>query len=527
MRKPRPAYTMQQRDKEPPRHCGTVWLVGAGPGDPGLITVRGLECIRQAGVIVYDFLANPVLLEETAPNCERICAGKRRGRHTMPQKALNELLANKARAGNNVCRLKGGDPFVFGRGGEEAAFLAALGIPFEVVPGVTSAVAAPAYAGIPLTHRGIANAFHVITGHNAEEAQSPAGHNPGRFGGSLVFLMAVGQLDPLRHRLIDAGYPGHTPVAIVANGTLPTQRTILGTLRDIAQLALEAKIEPPAVVVVGDAVALSEKLAWFEKRPLFGKTLLVTSAADKAAELSAALIHLGAHVLTAPLIRIEPLSESLEMRRAARTATDFDWFVFTSSHGVEAFAQTLQIDGLDARAFGQTRIGSVGLSTSNALRKMGLTPDLIPDRHTVAGLLEAFVPHDLRGQRMLLPRSEIASPELSEGLAGQGAHVTGLTAYRTHIEQGFPPGVRETLERRRFDLAAFTSASAVQGYVSAMEDLCLPLDTVPAAAIGPVTRVALEKASIPVAITAEESTLAGLAHAIERRFAIEAGERTL
>lgn len=504
---------------------GKVWLVGAGPGDPGLITVKGLDCLHTAAVVVYDFLANPVLLEQAPPDCERICVGKRAGRHTLDQSAINQLLAGKAREGKNVCRLKGGDPFVFGRGGEEAAFLAAQGIPFEVVPGVTSAIAAPACAGIPLTHRGVANAFRVITGHEAAGEPIETDRSWANPNETLVFLMALKNIAGLCQRLIAAGRPPNTPAAVIASGTLPSQRTLLATLATLPLETHDAGIRAPALVVVGKAAALREHCAWFEKRPLFGHRILLTCAPDKTVRLATLLEAFGAEVVQAPMIRIEALGDSAPMREAVHNAASCHWCIFTSTNGVAAFAQALALEDLDARAFGQCRIAAVGPATADSLRILGLRADLVSSDSAGHSLLDGLVKEgSIQGQQVLWPRSEIARPHLADGLRAHNAVVREVPAYRTHIGGTLQPEVRAALEEGRVSLTVFTSPSAVQGFSRALASTPGPLPALRAAAIGPVTRQALEQAAIPIALTAETSTLPSLVESISRYLASGVGE---
>ncbi len=499
--------------------AGKVWLVGAGPGDPGLLTVRGRECIAQADVVVYDSLCNPVLLEHARDKAERIHAGKRAGRHSMKQDDINALLCEKALAGKAVCRLKGGDPFVFGRGGEEALYLRERGVPVEVVPGVTSAVAAPAYAGIPVTHRGVAASVRIVTGH--EDPTKPESDVDWKelaaTSGTLVFLMGVRNLPLIAERLIACGRAPDTSAALVSNGTLPTQRTVAGTLAALPRLAEEQGIEPPATLVVGEVARLRETLAWFEERPLFGRSIVVTRARAQASELVAQLRALGADVLEAPTIRIENLGHTPAMHAAVREASDCDWVVFTSVNAVDAFYEALCLEGLDVRVLANSGVAAIGSTTGEHLRERGLLPDLVPERFVAEALLEAFDKTEtFTGQRYLLPHSDIAPPDLADGLRERGAEVVDVAAYRTMREGPLPEAVLERLAGDSIDLVTFTSSSTVTNFIADIpeERRASLLPRVRAASIGPITSKTLSDAGIDVAVEAEQSTIGGLVEAV-------------
>jgi uroporphyrinogen III methyltransferase/synthase len=498
---------------------GLVWLVGAGPGDPGLITVKGLRCIAEADVIIYDSLVNPALLEEARPDCELLHAGKRAGHHSMPQEEINRLIATKALEGKRVCRLKGGDPFVFGRGGEEALHLRAKGIRFEIVPGVTSAVAVPAYAGIPVTHRGAAVSFRVITGHEAPgKLESDLNWDEiAATDGTLVFLMGVRNLPLICERLMAGGRSGNTPAALIANGTGPRQRTVQATLADIVEKSREADIKPPAIAVVGKVAALHSELAWFEQRPLFGRRIIVTRARAQASGFADALEDLGAEVIQTPTIRIESLADTAAMRAAVREAHKADWCVFTSVNGVDAFMEALALESLDVRVLAGVRLAAIGPPTAERLRNAGLRTDLIPERYVAEGLLDALDGQGgVDGQRFLLPRSEIARPLLAEGLRERRGLVDEVPAYRTHSEGALPSGVVKELAQEAVDLVTFTSSSTVRNFVEALpsEERDELLARVRGASIGPITSETMREAGIVVAVAASESTIPGLVKAI-------------
>ena len=503
---------------------GRVWLVGAGPGDPGLITVKGLRCIHEADVIVYDNLCNPSLLDDARADAEKVYVGKVAGCHAMKQDDINLLLCRKAQEGLRVCRLKGGDPFVFGRGGEEALCLNEHGVPFEVVPGVTSAVAVPAYAGIPVTHRNLSSSLRIITGHEdpTKMESSLDWREIAASSGTLVFLMGIRNVLSITENLIAGGRDPQTPAAIITNGTSPAQRTVTGTLESITRIAEEEGVVPPGLLVVGDVVSLRADLNWFETRPLFGRTIVVTRARAQASELVEMLEAQGAEVITAPAIRIESLGGTPEMRKAVRVAVaEADWIVFTSVNGVESFLEALALENLDVRSLAEVYVAAIGPATGALLRERGIRCDLLPEQFVAEALLDAFDKTEtFKDQTFFLPRSEIARPELAEGLRKRGANVIEVTAYRTLPETTLPDGLYERLERGEVDLVTFSSSSTVTNFVNA-----LPKDRrdtlvscVRAASIGPVTSDALRKAGIQIVVTADESTIPALAKAIGDHF---------
>ncbi|MDW8344487.1 MAG: uroporphyrinogen-III C-methyltransferase, partial [Verrucomicrobiae bacterium] len=367
---------------------GKVYLVGAGPGDPGLITVRGVECLQRAEVVVYDKLANPVLLQYAPASAERIYAGKDPKKHTLTQEEINQLLIDRARAGRTVVRLKGGDPVVFGRGSEEAEALRAAGIEYELVPGVSSAIAGPMYAGIPVTHRGLATAFLVVTGHEDPTKETPQVDwaQVARFFGTRVILMGVERIGAIAAELMRHGLAADTPVAMVQDATLPRQRVVTGTLATIAEVAEREQIRPPAITVVGDVVRLREVLAWWERRPLYGKRIAVTRSREQASELVRRLSELGADVLEVPTIAIKPPVSRAPLREALDGLGEYDWIVFTSPNGVTAFFDEFFRMFDDIRALGQVRIAAVGPATAEKVRALRLRVDLQPQEFTTEAL---------------------------------------------------------------------------------------------------------------------------------------------
>lgn len=498
---------------------GHVSLVGAGPGDPGLITVAGAEALARAEVVVYDRLANPKLLDLAPTDAERCFAGKGPKQQMMSQDEINALLIERARGGKRVVRLKGGDPFVFGRGGEEAQALARAGIAFDVVPGVTSAVAAAAYAGIPVTHRGVASSVAFVTGHEdpTKEDEAVDWARVATAVDTLVLLMGVGQLPQIVERLTGAGRDPATPAAVIEWGTLPRQRTITGTLGDIVAKVEEAGIGAPAVAVVGEVVRLRETLRWFDARPLFGLRVLVTRTREQASELSRALAAAGAEPVELPAIEITPRYDGAQLATAIDALRDgvYAWLLFTSANAVDIFFDALWSRGLDARAV-RARAGAIGPATAQALALRGVRVDVTPEReaYTAEGLLAALGSEPLDGKRVLLPRAEGARGVLVDALAARGATVDEVTLYVAG-----PPrdpdleGLRR-LRAGEIDVVTFASSSAVRSLVSLLGDV-EPLREIRIACIGPITAAtAQELLGRPPDVVAREHTIAGLVRAL-------------
>ncbi len=516
--------------KDGGRRTGFVSLVGAGPGDPDLLTIGGAARLAEAEVVVYDHLANPVLLSHARPGAELIYVGKTTDRHTLTQEQINALLVEQGLAGKRVVRLKGGDPFVFGRGGEEADDLVAAGIPFEVLPGVTSAIAAPAYAGIPVTHRGVASSFAVITGHEdpSKETTSIDWEHLAKGVDTLVFLMGTGRLREIAQRLIEHGRPPATPAAVIEWGTLPRQRTAAGNLATIADAVREAGIEPPAVTVVGEVARLREGLRWFDARPLFGKRVLVTRTRQQASELVRALAAQGAEPVELPTIEIVPAYDEAELAAAIADlkSSAYAWVVFTSANAVELFGQRIDAAGLDARAFGRARIAAIGPGTAEALRKRGLRADLVPDRYVAEGLVDAFSRMVVRGQRVLLPRAKGARELLVDALTSMGAEVHELKLYRAQAPAERDSDGLRRLRAGEIDAATFASSSAVRNLVEMLGGDLSPLRDVFIAAIGPVTAEAVRAAGLDVGVMADEYTIEGLVAALVRAVAADSAQQT-
>lgn len=497
---------------------GKVYLIGGGPGDPGLITIRALEAISEADTVVYDRLINPSLLEWAGKEAEFIDVGKERGKHSWPQQKINDLLVELASQGKTVARLKGGDPFVLGRGGEEALALQKNNLPFEIIPGVTSAVAAPAYAGIPVTHRGIAASFAVITGHEdpAKETSSISWANLASGKDTLVFLMGMENLGFISSQLIKNGRPAGTPVALISHGTLPSQRTVVGTLENILETAQAAGIKAPAVIVVGEVVSLREKLRWHDNKPLFGKRVLITRPKHQAAGLSELLEREGAEVLEAPAIEILPNSHMVS--RAINKLGDFDWLVFTSANGVTAFFMALLNKGLDSRALSGLKICAIGPATGQALASEGIIADLIPSEYSTEGILRSLKGKRIAGKSFLLLRADIATSELEEELEKRGAMVKRLPVYKTILASVMDGEVKEKLLKDNIDVIIFTSASTVKGFLNLVGKDFRPAGKLAIACIGPVTAAAAKDSGLKVDVIAKEHTVEGLIEAVKDYF---------
>lgn len=499
---------------------GKVYLVGAGPGDPGLLTVKGLDCLKQADVIIYDRLLDESLLGAARPTAEKLYVGKSARCHSMEQEAINRLLVEKAQQGKIVVRLKGGDPFVLGRGGEEAEALAMKRVPFEVVPGVSSALAVPAYAGIPVTHRRLASSFTVVTGHEAadKDESTIAWDKLSTCADTLVFLMAVGNLGHIVDRLIQNGRPPSTPVAVIANGTSHRQQTIVGTLEDIVSRAEQENFQPPAVIVVGEVVRLRERLRWFDSQPLFGKRILVTRAKHQASQLSQLLLKRGAVPIEMPAIEIQPPPTHDEFDQAILNLKNYHWIIFTSVNGVDAFFHRLYSLNLDARWLKDIRIGAIGSATASALEQRGLRADCVPKKYTSKSLLAQLQHQDMVGCRVLLPRADIAGKELTLGLAQLGAEVHEVTAYRTTPNIGGISQAKQMLLAGQIDIVTFTSSSAVTNLVTALGKKREAMNKALIACIGPTTASTVTKAGLRVDIVAQKHTIPGLVEAMEQYF---------
>lgn len=505
---------------------GKVYLVGAGPGDPGLLTLKGARCLASCDAVVYDFLANPGLLELAPATAERIYVGKKGGDHTMGQGEINRLLCDLAAAGKRVCRLKGGDPFVFGRGGEEASALAQAGLAFEVVPGVTSAIAAPAYAGIPVTDRRATTEVALVTGHeDPTKASSTINWAALAQIGTVVFLMGVKNLPHICAKLVEHGRDPATPAAAIRWGTTPAQETVSGTLATLPELVAAAGLKAPAITVVGPVVGLRAELNWFERLPLFGRRVLVTRAREQASRLSQGLAELGAQVVEVPTIAIAPPEDPQPLNTAIAMLEDFHWLIFTSPNGVEAFFAALKDSGRDVRALGGAKLAAIGPATAQALADRGLSADVTARTFQAEGLLEALQAKGLTGQRILLPRAAEAREVLPETLASWGNLVQVVPAYRSIPPAGAAERLAQALDEG-LDAITFTASSTVHNLMALLpEDRRAALiqanqaGRLVAAAIGPITADTAREYGLAVQVQPKQFTIPALIAALAGHFA--------
>ena len=498
---------------------GKVYLVGAGPGDPGLITVKGLRALEQAQVVVYDRLVDPVLLEAVPASAERIFVGKARGRQQLTQTQINQLLVDKAAAGLTVVRLKGGDPFVFGRGGEEALELKAHGLPFEVVPGVTSAIAGPAYAGIPLTHRGIATSFTVVSG--SEDPSKPGSTVPwevlAKNGGTLVVLMGWASLEKILATLRKEGLAATTPAALIQWGTWSSQKTVTGNIENILELGKDAGLTPPVVTVIGDVVNLREELAWFDRGVLSGKRVLITRSRTQASRLRTLLEQAGANAVELPTIQISPLEDFSELDATLDRLSGYGWVIFASANAVESVFQRLEALGKDARALAGTTVGAIGPATAQALAHRGITADFVPSRPVSEAVLKELSSRDWQDVRVLLPSADIGRDELERGLAEMGATVERLAAYRNVPVEGAAGRAKEAFIEG-VDVVTFTSSSTVRNLVEMLNGDRTALEASFIACIGPATSATARELGLRVDLEATEHTVEGLVAALTEHF---------
>lgn len=496
---------------------GICYLVGAGPGDIGLVTLRAKQCIEEADVLVYDALSSPELLSWTKPDAEKIYVGKRAKDHALSQEGINALIVEKTREGKKVVRLKGGDPMIFGRGGEEAAELAAAGVAFEIVPGISSSIAGPAYAGIPVTHRDHCSQLTIFTGHEdptKEESSIDYAHLA-KTPGTKVFLMGVSRLREIASALVANGADAATPIALTRWATTGSQKTIVGTLADIADVAERTGFSSPAVAVIGDVVKERAKINWFEKRPLFGKRVVVTRTREQAGELTRALSDLGADVVELPTIRIEAPEDRVGFAEGVTQAHEYDWLVFTSPNGVQRFFDAFFAVYEDARSLGKPRIAAVGAGTAAKIREYRIGVDLVPEKFVAEGLLEAFEAESVENLTILWVKAEESRDVLGDGLSALGAIVDDCIAYRTVPETSDPTGAAARLREEGADLVTFTSSSTVDHFFA----LGIPWpEGCVAGSIGPVTSETLRRHGVEPAFEANPHDIPGLVKAIRRHF---------
>lgn len=524
---------------------GTVYLVGAGPGDPGLLTLRGLDCLRRADLVLYDGLVNPLILRHTSARAERTCRVERLHGRVLEQSEINARLIAAAREGKTVVRLKGGDPFVFGRGGEEAAALKAAGIPFEVIPGVTAAVAASAYAGISLTHRDFASAVAFVTGHEDPQKKCislksiPGGrearcgmpgapetvtvesicldyHALAAFPGTLVFYMGLHRLPEIVEALLNAGKPGRTPACVISRGTLAAQQTVTAPLEELRAAVQRAQLHAPSLIVVGDCVRQRETLAWFEDRPLFGLTVGVTRPIGQAASAVDRLIELGAQPLLLPTICCEPLDDWTEVDRLLPQLPEFDWLVFTSVNGVRGLLQRLWETGSDLRGLGRAKLAAIGEGTAQALAEQGLRADLVPETFRAEALAEALQPH-VRDRRVLWVRASRGRDVLPKQLREAGAQLEELVVYQNTDVEEWPADAQLQLEMGCVDWVCLSSPSIARNFARLLPEAARDhLGTkTKIACISPVTSAAARDAGLPVDAEATVFTWEGLFQAIQ------------
>ncbi len=487
---------------------GKVYIVGAGPGDIGLLTIKGLKCLQKAEVVVYDFHLNAQVLNYINHDAEFIYAGKRCGQHSMTQDEINQTLIEKAKQGKIICRLKGGDPFVFGRGGEEAEALSKESIEFEVVPGVSSAVAAPAYAGIPLTHRLYSSSLAIVPGYeDAAKKESSINWSKLATGiDTIVFLMTVKNIALVCQKLIANGRSPETPVAVIRWGTRADQTTVVSNLKSIAELIKEKDIKPPAVMVVGEVVNLRESLKWYEKKPLFGQRILVTREHSSDFEQ---LEELGAEIIEFPTIKIAPPADWTELDNAIAKIESYNYLIFTSINGVNFFFRRLFEKARDIRDLKGIKICAVGTKTASAIKKYGIKVDMVPEEFNAEGLIKLFISeHRLRGQRLLLPMAEVAREIFPDRIRKLGGEIDVVTAYRTVKPETHGKRLKRFLKEGKISIATFTSAGTFNNFMEIMDkDAEILLKDVAIAVIGPVTAKAVEKAGLKANIMPREATI--------------------
>ena len=502
-------------------NVGKVFLVGTGPGDTGLITVKGLECLKKADTVVYDRLVNTRLLSFARPGAELVYAGKAPDKHIMKQEEINNVLADEAKKGKVVVRLKGGDPFVFGRGGEEAQRLQEEGIPFEIVPGITSAVAVPAYAGIPVTHRDFTSTFTVITGHEDpdKEGSSINWERLASDPGTLVFLMGVNNLPLIAARLIAHGKDSAAPAALISWGTRAKQQVVTAALGSIAEEVKKKGLTSPAVMVVGEVVKLRERLNWYENKPLFGRRVLVTRSREQAGVLSEKIEELGGEAFEFPTIRIEPPVCYEPLDAAITKAGSFDWIIFTSVNGVRFFFERMRHLKADIRSLGKARVCAIGPKTAEMLEEKGIIVEMIPEKFCAESIIEKMGEKLKPGQKALLPRADLARPLLATSLRGLGVEVEEVVAYRTAFTADKENILPEMLKAEEIDAVAFTSSSTVRNFVAFLgEEERKRLKDLTIACIGPVTAQTAESLGLKVDVTAANYTIDGLVEALADHF---------
>ncbi|WP_392486907.1 uroporphyrinogen-III C-methyltransferase [Haloimpatiens sp. FM7315] len=494
---------------------GKVYLIGAGPGDFGLLTINGLKYIKNADIIVYDRLANDRFLKEAKEGCRFIYVGKESSNHTKTQDEINDIILEEALKGKTVVRLKGGDPYVFGRGGEEGEYLIKNGVDFEVVPGITSAIGGLCYAGIPITHRDYASSFHVITGHLKTEEEDINFKALSSLKGTLVFLMGMANLENICKELIKNGKSKDTPVAIINWATRPEQKVVSGTLDNIHDIVMKEGIKPPSLIVVGEVVKLREKLNFFEKKPLFGKNIVVTRARAKNSELKDMLVELGAKVIEFPTIEIEEITPNEKLDYSIKELDTYNYLVFTSKNAVEIFFKRLFSLGFDVRKLGSLKIAAIGSATSKSLRSYGIKADIVPKDFVAESLIEELKSRVKKEDRVLIPRAKEARDVLVKSLE-KLCRVNEVKVYNTVIGDGKKEEFLKLLSKGEIDYITFTSSSTVRNLIKIIGlDKCKELKSVKLISIGPITSKTIESFGLSVSSEAKEYTLAGVLEAIQ------------
>ncbi len=497
-----------------------VYLIGAGPGDPGLLTVKGKACIETADVVIYDYLASEALLSLARPDAEKIYVGKIAGNHALPQDEINALLVTKGQEGKIVARLKGGDPYIFGRGGEEADALVKAGVPFEEIPGITSVIAGPAYAGIPLTHRSYASSATIITGH--EDPTKPESvHNwdaLAKSASTLVFVMGMKNLPSISNNLIAAGMAPDTPAALVMWATTPKHRSLVATLADLPQKAVENGFSNPSIIVVGKVCSLHERFNWFEQRPLLGRTVVVTRAREQASGMANQLETLGAEVLQFPTIKINPLADMTAVDHAVRCVAEYDWIAFTSVNGVRVFFERLEACGYDSRALAGVKIAAIGSATAEALHTYGLVADFVPERFVAESVVEGMIALGMAGKKVLIPRALQAREVLPEELRKVGAEVDVLAVYETLPAAEGREDVWKRIAEKTLDCITFGSSSTVDNFFAQIPPELCREHGVTFACIGPVTADTLRTYGFIPSIQPERYTIPAMVEAIQQYF---------
>ena len=496
---------------------GIVYLIGAGPGDPGLFTLRGKELLETCDVVVYDYLANDALLALANKNAEIIYVGKQGGDHTLAQSEINRLIVARAQEGKRVARLKGGDPYMFGRGAEEAEELLEAGIPFEVVPGVTSAIAAAAHAGIPLTHRAHASSVCFATGHE-DPSKASSVHNWKALAtgtSTLVFFMGMKNLPDIVHNLTTHGMNPHTPAALVRWGTTPRHKSCAGTLAELPELAAQHGFTAPSLIIIGPVVSLRGKLNWFEKKPLLGHGIVVTRSREQASSMSALLRQEGAEVIEFPTIAVTPLEDTSPTREALCRLREYDWVVFTSANGVAFFWREMDALGLDARAFAATQVAAIGPATAQALAEKGIRADFVPESFIAESALAGLVARGVRGRNILIPRAREARDVLPQGLVDAGATCRVLPVYAAMPQDTGHDAVLHAMAEGSIRYITFASSSTVTNFFRRIpQELFAAGTTIRFACIGPITAATLREHGLTCHVMPERYTVPDLVRAI-------------